>query len=387
MNTFIRLFQRLNRCDLYVLLWCIQGLNEVAYEPGLINKSCMLILLVWVLYEGGSYMLPLRSLPRLLRATSWFMLMFLVYGLILVVSPPSYAPITYEYSEYFLNSFGPIFLFYKYSKEGFLTEQRMRFYFFLITSCILWKYADAVFVRGGTEFTNNVGYELVALMPMIWLFKKQDLLRYVLWAIFMGLVLLSMKRGAILIGGSCFVWMLYASIVKSESKRSRHTAFLMVAVLSIGSIFFVQNMLENSEYFQSRVAETQKGGSSGRDKIYTMLWNHMVESTSYKDLLLGRGAVGTMELNKAAHQDWLSVAYENGFLGICLFVNFCWAFYHTSRQGRHYMSPYLATSFLMLCFVFLSKSMFSMSLQNITIGMSMLIGYYTFMTNPDTHNA
>lgn len=341
----------------------------------------MLILLLWLLYEGGVYMLPLRAFPRLLRAASWFMLMFLVYGIILVVAPPSYAPITYEYAEYFLNSFGPIFLFYKYAKEGFLTEQRMRFYFGMLASCIFWKYTNAVISSSGKEFTNNVGYELVALMPLIWLFYKQDLLRYALWAVFMGLVLFSMKRGAILIGGICFVWMLYASIVKSESTRSRYIAFVMGAVLSIGSMFFVQNMLENSEYFQARVEETQSGNTSGRDEIYSMLLDHMIESTSYKDLLLGRGAVGTMELNKAAHQDWLMVAYENGFLGICLFVNFCANFYFTTRKARRRLIPPLALAFTMLCFVFISKSMFSMSLQNITIGMSMLIGYCTFKTD------
>ncbi len=326
-------------------------------------------------------MLPLRKYPVLLKASSWFLLMFVIYGIHLFLFRPSYTTTTYEYAEFYINSFGPVFIFYKFSKDGLLTENRMKVYFIFLFLVVIWRYCHNITSSIKDEFTNNTGYELVSLLPLTWLFHKQHLLRYSLWAIFMLLILLSMKRGAILIGGICFIWMLYESIMHSTSKKSRYIAVLFGAVLTIGATSLVLNLLENSTYFQNRVEATQDGKSSGRDEIYSMLIEHMIESKSYADLLIGRGANSTLELKRMAHQDWLQVAYDNGLIGICLFLNFCGAFLYTAINSRCRISRNLSTSFLMLFFIFFMKTLFSMSLTVISIGMSMLMGYYTFKTN------
>lgn len=340
----------------------------------------MLILILWVLYEGGRYMLPISSNPKLLRVASWFLLMFVVYGIHLFIVQPSYVPTTYEYTEWYINSFGPIFLFYKYVKEGLLTERRIKTYFCLLFACITAKYFHKVLVSKRDEFTNNTGYELVSLLPVLYFFHNKNFLRYSLWAVSMGLILYSMKRGAIMIGTVCFIWMLYDSIKNASSTKSRYIAIVFSSLLFVGSVFMIQYLYDNSDYFQARVTDTQKGNSSGRDEIYTMLIDHMVESQSWTDLLIGRGAFSTFEHGKAAHQDWLQVAYDNGLLGIVFFIYFCYVFFSTAWNSKYSMPPHLFTSFMMLFVIFFLRTLFSMSLQTISVSMSMLLGYYAYIS-------
>lgn len=376
----MRSFTNINRCDFFVLIWCIQNLNDVLYSPGIINSLCQILLTLWALCEGINYILPTRQNPRLLQAASLLMLMFIAYGLVLIIWGSDYVQEPFRYLQFFTNSFCPIFLFYKYSKENLLTESKMQIYFFLILGVSIGHYQKEILASTKDEFTNNVGYEFVSLIPLSFVFYKKKIMHFIIISLLLVFVVFSIKRGAIMIGGVCFIWMLTDSIINSDSKKTRYITIALACVVFVASIFLMAYMMQNSKYFQKRVEDTENGNTSRRSTIYALIIESILTNDSYIDLFLGRGAFSTMELNNMAHQDWLQVAYDNGLIGLFLLLYFCYTFINTSWNSKNALHPNLRTSFLMLFFIFFMKTMFSMSLSKLPICMTMLIGYYTYKT-------
>lgn len=384
MNTLIRLLLRLDRCDWYVMLWCIVQLEGVLHIEGVISQVFQALLLGWALYDGGRYLLPNKGNPLMLQATNVLMLMYIIYGLVFIIESPAYYTEDpyYFYMKTFIVSFLPIFMFYKYSIVGYLTEEKIRVYTGIFLLTVILQYYHLGSSSGNIsseETTNNYGYLFLSLFPSIFFLYQKRLLQYFMLGVLVVFVLLSMKRGAIVVCAVCFIWFLWDSIKHSTSVKHKYTTFFLGTVLTVGAFSSVVYMLATSEYFNRRIEETQKGDSSGRDVLYTKLYDAIVNDDSYVHLFLGRGAYSTYDVvHKMAHNDWLETACNNGLLGIMCVLLFLISFYRTAVQAKYVFKPETSSALQMSFFIFAIRMFFSMSLQEIPIYITIIISYSTY---------
>lgn len=378
----------LNRCDWYVFFWCLYQMQDILYPQGVINQGIQVLIMGWAVYEAGIYMLPQRELPMMLKATSLLLFMYLVYGSIFIIFGSEFYSTPSNYLKSFVNSFLPLFLFYKYAKEGYLVEKRIRMYFLIFLCMIIPQFfhaedlaIQALRKKGSSrsEITNNTGYFFVSLLPMLFFWYKNRIVQYIGLCIIMLFILMGMKRGAILIASACAVWFLIDCIKNTTSKKHRYQTVFFGIIISIVAVVAVSYQLTNSEYFQNRVEQTKEGNTSRRDILYSKISDAVVNDESVIHLFFGRGAFATLQIGgNFAHQDWLETTCNNGLSGIVILSVYFIAFYKTGRDAQKTVAPQYKTCLIMLFFASISKSMFSMSLQNIPIYMTMPMAYFTY---------
>jgi hypothetical protein len=300
---------------------------------------------------------------------------------------------TYLYLQNALNSLLPFYLLYSFACQNKLTAKRLRIYCIVFLTLFVVMYFKSykmallqAAVKGieRKEFTNNTGYNFVMLIPFLFFFK-QKLFRYIMLIIIMVMTIMCMKRGAILIGGICFVWFLWADFRYSDRLAHKITTLLLATCVVFSAIVYIDYKQETSSYFRSRIEQTLKGDASGRNEIYPKIWNAVKNDESVIHLLVGRGANATVNVaGNYAHQDWLELACNNGLLGVLLALLFYITIFFTAYLHRNNLRKEYYTAFLMVGFMLFSKTLFSMSIANMKIWEIMPIAFLLWnVTNQD----
>lgn len=378
------MLKRINQCDIYVGLWCIYMLQEVLYPHGIINQSLQLIMLLWSMTAVCRYMVESTeySYSSILKATFLLIVMYVIYGVINMMFGETMFIGRYVYLQISLNSLAPIFLFYNFTMNGQLTRDRIRIYLpILILTCILLYYKterEAILEMNNEEVTNNAGYFFVSLIPFLFFYAKKPILQYLFMGIILLYVVMGMKRGAILIGVISTIVFLYANINNSSKWTKVLTIMLTISII-VGTSVYIGYMMDNSDYFMVRVEQTLEGDTSNRDIIYGSLWNSLLSEQSPLNFYLGRGANSTLRvIGSFAHQDWLETFCNNGLLGVFILFSFFYTFGKNAWKSRHSFSGMMLYSFVSLFIIIFGKTLFSMSIQDLGVAESMLIGYFAY---------
>lgn len=382
MNISLR---QLNRCDCYVIIWCLYQMQGLLYPQGIIGQALQALLIVWALVEAKEYFLPNRQNPPLLKATSILLFLYCIYGIHLLVFNLYGFASPHVYLQTFLASFLPFFLFYRYLKIGYLSEYRLRAYVFLFLAVVIWHYFKTeqemllvVRKNGGNfeEVTNNTGYEFLVLIPITFFFYRKPLLQYSLLCFFLLMIIMAMKRDPILIGVFCFAWALYLNIKAAQSKKHRYLSIILGLFVIVVGIAYIYYQMSNSDYMARRIEDTKEGNMSHRDVLYLGAIDLIFNDTSIVHLLIGRGAYATYSLlGNFAHQDWLETAVNNGFIGVVIVIYFCAVFCFVSFKEKESLPKQIHAAFQMMFFIFFLKTMFSMSLADMPCFQSMLISF------------
>lgn len=291
-------------------------------------------------------------------------------------------PSNYVYLQTSLNSLLPIFLFYNYSRKGLLNERKIIIYtivFLVVTIVSYFKNKYYVMTElDREEITNNIGYEFVSLLPLLFFYYKKPLLQYLLLGICGVFIINGMKRGAILIGGLSIIIFLYSNTNGASLKKKVINTVFAIGIL-IGAVYYVADMLQTSDYFVQRLEQSFEGNSSGRDIIYASIWDAFIYESNPLYFLFGHGAYATIGVaGNFAHQDWLETIYNNGVLGGIVLLTFFIVFTKTVYKQRRRFPSYMYYSFFTLLFVCFSKTVFSMSIQEFDLSQSILLGYFTY---------
>lgn len=373
--------RKINQSDVFVTLWALYYLQGLLYPQGIINQMIQLLMILMGLVSFFKCLMA--STPCLIKATIALVFMYVVYGTAIILFGDGISwTIDSTYLKNSLNSLLPIFFFFLQTKCGDLTEKRIKIYTLVMIICVIIYYTYfgrlSLDQLGVEEATNNVGYMFVALIPFVFFYHKTPLVQYALLAILMMYVLMGMKRGAMLIGAMSVVIFLYSGF-KEGTFRQKTFVLILSILIVIGSIYAVGYMLETSDYFANRVESTLAGNTSGRDRIYSSVWNAIKYEQGIVPVLFGHGANSTIKYaGNYAHQDWLETACNNGLLGVCILLAFFIAFYRTVWRSRRLLPPHYYYCFLTLFAIILSKTMFSMSIQNFNMCQGMLIGYFAY---------
>lgn len=377
------MLKRINQCDVFVGLWCIYMLQEILYPPCIINQLIQIIMLLWSVTAVCRYMLKSSEYSSILKATFVLIIMYTIYGVIhIMFDPPIVIQGQYVYLQTALNSLAPIFLFYEFTKDGKLTSDRIRIYLpILVIVCILLYYKtenQMLLLKKEGEITNNGGYFFIPLIPFLFFYSKKPILQFALLGIILLYVFMGMKRGAILIGVVVSIVFLYANL-KDSSRNTKLLTIMLTIIIVVGIIRYVDYLMVSSDYFMARIEQTLEGDSSNRDIIYGTLWDALLSETRPLYFYLGRGADSTLRVSGAfAHQDWLETFCNNGLVGVIILFFFFYAFGMNAWKSRHIFPEMMFYSFATLFIIIFSKTLFSMSIQELDVSESMLIGYFAF---------
>ena len=343
----------------------------------LISASCTFKVMQW------------RNKPIYFKGLNLLMLLFTIYGFILVLLSPStlYYPISgrsmksYNYIKSIYLSLLPIYPFYYYTKKELLTAKRLRIWGLIFLASVTLSYfrmqheaLEALLENGSNadEVTNNSGYLFLTCLPLLVLYRKTPLIQFATLAFVLAFIVMSMKRGAIAIGLVCAVYFMLQSIRNSKG-RIRFLFILLSIGICIGAVFFFIHEMTTSDYMMKRIEDTMEGNSSGRDNLYSFFWNYFMEHADFIHYLIGRGANGTLEIYyNYAHNDWLEIAVNQGLLGVVVYAFYWLCFYKT---WKHATNVDAKTILALVALIFFAKTLFSMSYADMSYVSTSVLGF------------
>lgn len=369
----------INECNIYFAVCVLYTISGGIYFYGFLFLL-VLLSLYYAIYANVHYRLPLYF-----KALNVLMVMFTIYGTLLLLGGERLM-IKVSYEEvsnrsYLLDiykSLLPIYAFYVFTRKGLLSEQNIKFYFFvfllLTISSFFKNQARLLQIYGKEEFTSNLGYSFVALLPALVLFYKKPGLQYVLMALCGFFIIWAMKRGAILSGAICLIWFLYTNYKRTPKKRRWLIVAASLVVISMG-VYYAQYMMNTSAYFRFRIEETTSGNSSDRNELYSVLYNHFIHEDNPLHFLLGNGANATLKIGQNyAHNDWLAIAIDEGVLGLVVYAAYWICLFLTWKKTRRQPQAFMAIG--MFFIIYFLITFFSMSFSGVDKCAAMVLGYY-----------
>lgn len=378
-----------NPCNLYLGLWSIYLLQGTLYDKGsVISRSILVIIMLYTIVETITF---LRKCPynRYIKCLNSIVLLYAIYCFWFYITTGGSVKTRIGEEATILDvikepccSMLPIYVFCLYTIRKYLTLDLLKIWApIFITIAILGFFADkrlqlemlAEIGSSREEVTSNAGYKLVYLLPISLVYYKKPIIMYVCTIICMIFVVLTMKRGAILIGGASLC-ILILHFLKYGSKKLKILVIAVLLLLVIGGTYFWNYLMSSSDYFYFRVMETLDGEDSGRSGLWSSFWNTYLNSDSIINNIFGWGRLGTVMVgDNFAHNDWIEFLIDFGILGVCLFLNYWIGFYKTIKKTKlHELSRFcLQIIFLIL----IMKTMFSMSILTMEIYITIMLGF------------
>lgn len=372
----------LNKCNIYLFVWCLYLLQGSLYESGSVISQFLLIITLSMSSYHFVKIVRQSNKPIYFVGLDMLLFMFTIYGVILMITDGAKTnglimrPPTFFYLKNILISLLPIYSCYYYSKNGMLTKETLiRFIpLFLIVAIVQYDYYQRQelmnIISGREDITNNSGYVFLSLIPCMYIFKNR-LLQVSGIIVCLLFVLFSVKRGAILVAGVTMIVYVFQQMRNVSSNRKILFLLLMFFV-GILLFQFLEDTLFQNDYFISRVEDTMEGDSSDRDHIYSDILGKY-QSFNIHELVLGIGADGTLKISHSyAHNDWLEILVNQGFVGIIMFFVY-WRFFYMTTQSNNLSQLSRDVLFVILIISF-SKTLFSMSINNNTIFIDSIMG-------------
>ena len=378
-----------NICNFYILLWCLYNLQGTLYASGsIISQGILAVLLLislfFVIYANAKF-----EMPPYMKVLNVMLLMFTVYGILLIFSGETLivregyigAVSNKGYVKSIYISLLPIYAFFVFTKTGQLSESVIRGWipvfvvvvivnFFVQQSKLLAKAEELMSMQ--EEFTNNVGYTFLAIIPLL-LFVKRTFVKYAVLLVCGIFIIVAMKRGAILIFALCLPLFMHSTL-KALSFRKKMFTFILIAASILAILYYVSYMLDTSEYFNTRLEATLDGNASNRESMYPHLLRQIFYFATPLQFLFGRGAWGTLKVSdNFAHNDWLELGVNQGVLGIVIYFAYWIAFYVCAKRMQDDKRIYEVLILSML--ILFVKTFFSMSYDDMSIYITICIGY------------
>lgn len=374
-----------NRCDFFLLIWVLYYLQGIAYPEGGVTSLALLVVNLLISASCTFKVMQWRNKPIYFKGLNILILLFTIYGFILVFMSPStiYYPLSgmsmksYSYIKSIYLSLLPIYPFYYYIKKGFLTAERLRIWGVIFLASVTLSYIrmqrDALKALLDTdEITNNSCYLFLSCLPLLVLYRKKPLIQFACLAFVIAFIVMGMKRGAIAIGLVCAVYFMLQSIRNSKGKT--RILFMLLSIgICICAVFFFTHEMTTSDYMMKRIDDTLAGNTSGRDNLYSFFWKYFTEQADFKHYLIGRGANGTLEIYyNYAHNDWLEIAVNQGILGVVVYAFYWLCFYKTWKHATNIDAK---TILALTALIFFAKTMFSMSYNDMSYVSNSVLGY------------
>jgi O-antigen ligase len=232
----------------------------------------------------------------------------------------------------------PFYPFYYFVFKELITSKILTYYFILMLPIIILQYfLNEQYLINELDkdiVVNNLAYAFVSLIPFTFLFKKK-ILAYGAILILFYFIISSSKRGAIITGSAGLIFFMYNQI-RTLKIKNRWKGYLISLLSFFVLIYFIFNFLEANELLTERIEHMREGDSSGRDIIYTNIFNNWYNDNSIIHFLFGYGFASSIELSGfgiLAHNDWLELLSNFGLLGICVYLFFFYSGFSSIKNN------------------------------------------------------
>lgn len=204
----------------------------------------------------------------------------------------------------------------------------------------------------------STAYYPMMLLPFV-LLNKNIIIRWGLIVLTFITILLSSKRGgfiALFLGLATYYYVSYVS--------QRSIARKIFSILC--GVFILFLLINFTEYYVAlndltileRLSYVDEDGGSGRDVVWKHTWS-MITNSSIPQLLFGHGfnaVYSDSVLKLSAHNDFLEIIYDYGFVGLLLFITLYIKLWHYYKKIKDTM-PDVAGPFAASIIIALSISM------------------------------
>ena len=330
--------QIIQPCNIYLALWCLRYLTGIVFMQGSIWSwlTTLLLLILTVYYTFKA--VKERVLPSCLSTFFLFGCILLVYGSLLLISGETLSTWasdwTFTGSKYVMEilfSIFPAFVFYYFCVRNQINERTIitwSWIFFVVVaanyffrrSVLQTQLENYVVARDG--FTNNSAYIVLAFIPMIPYLSRRNMTQFLAFGLCLFMIFIGMKRGAILISLICLLFVLLFYFRESSNTKKIGIFVTTIVLVYVGYRIFDYYYL-NDAYFQTRLLNTTQGDVNGRDEIYIMIQNYLTQDSTVFNILLGKGAYGSLKaIGQFAHNDWLELFINQGMLGLIIYIIF-----------------------------------------------------------------
>ena len=187
--------------------------------------------------------------------------------------------------------------------------------------------------READEVVNNTAYSFVALIPYAFLIKRQKLVSWGFMLVIIVFILQGSKRGALIAASIGLLMFIYYHF-KITPKNQRVFDYLSIAILMVILGLFIYRMSASNEFMLKRLTLMLEGDTSGREYLYSSIWNNWLNSNNFFNLLFGYGLAGSVKLaGGLAHNDWFEVLSNFGVVGIFAYGFLFYAAFKTILQS------------------------------------------------------
>lgn len=215
------------------------------------------------------------------------------------------------------------------------------------------------------ETTVNASTIFLMLLPLLFCLRNR-VVSLVLFCVCLFFLISGAKRGNILaaaIPSVLYIWMLF----RGNKKNIFKIAVMIIVVTTI--VIWAKDIILSNEYLLIRYEKTLGGDVSGRDVIYSILWNMWIGTDSVINLLFGYGYNGTFiysPIHTFAHNDWLEIIVDFGILGFLLYTAIFIAF---TKFFFRLNKGYSRTVCFAIVSIWLLKTMYSMGFMEETLAL------------------
>lgn len=306
------------------LLFVVYNLKDLIYQSGSFISKGSLIMIVLI---SGFYFIKTLLVSYKNDFYKWWTLFFIlnVLGYVFTSHLIKY-DFTVRISGILLSSI-TFYPFYYFNQKNILKSKHLIIFFFIMLPILIGQFYYSrnliLSVRGLDimDMVNNRAYSFVYLLPFVFLIGRKRVLSFITIFVMMFFIIQGAKRGAIITGFACFILFAYYQLRSIDEKKRKQGYFFILIILFL-LFYSVYDLYVNNEYLVNRMSLISEGGS-GRDVIYTNIFNAWRGSNNIFNLLFGFGFSASLELSGTghfAHNDWLELLSNYGLLGVIIYL-------------------------------------------------------------------
>jgi len=197
-----------------------------------------------------------------------------------------------------LFSFYPFYYFAEKNQLG--SKELLIFFLIMLPIAIAQFYYSRTLIlserySSNEDIVNNVAYQFVLLFPFVFLIRKHKLLSAIFSLLILFFIIAGSKRGAVVVGSVILLWYFYYQM-KMIDEKQKWKGYLLSFVSIAAVAFLGYKYYLGNEYLQNRLELAAQGNISGRDVIFSNIWNSWLNSNSFH-FLFGYGFAASVKIS------------------------------------------------------------------------------------------
>lgn len=208
-----------------------------------------------------------------------------------------------------------------------IMNNKERFGTFVNLFSLVFIYSTAMFVVikltqmrfFGLGAQTNVVFCVLTVLPWA-LFKDNKKLKILFLFVTLLAVVFSSKRSASIILVLSFIPIIIIIFPSKRIGAKQIVTFIVIGIAALLTLFYVNDTYLDNRLFD-RFSDLSEDGGSGRDQIWEYVLN-AYQNSDFTDQVFGHGhyKVSLLGHATAAHNDFIEVLYDYGFIGLIIYL-------------------------------------------------------------------